>query len=209
MKKIIAILISSLLITGCTVNYDLEVSGNILKEELEIPLYKDKDKILKEVNDAFPIADDFYNKYNYKVEESSDKVKLSFNYKKNFKSSMVARTCFEEFSFNETDTSISIKAGKHFGCLYDAKKVKINITTNNYVQFSNADNVNDNTYTWIIDSTNRSDTDLEIMINKKIKYEKSKSNILKNIFKISMIIFLIAGSIYLYFDLTKNKEQNN
>lgn len=207
MKKTITIFIFAFLLTGCTANYNLEINDTI-KEELRIPINKNKDEILNKVNNLSPVIDDFDSLYKYNIINNNNEVIVEFEYKNNYIDNIISNQCFENYYFNENDEYINITASGKFGCLYDADNININIKTDYYVQQNNSNQINDNKYTWVINSNNKNNVDLSILINKKLIVEEEKTVFVPFV-KILLIISLISIIFYLYKLYCKNKESKN
>ena len=215
MKKIILILFV-LLVTGCTTNYNLEISENSFKESIDIKI--NKNEILTEPDPEGIEVDDpitpflsskdpvfFTNSniyYNKIVQDLGEYYIVNMNYEYNpadFKNSNSLNMCFDNFKFND-EKNYYIHAYGTFYCLY-SDNMTINIKTNNKVLKNNADSVDGNVYTWKIDNNNKNNVDIEFEVTKKVSYTDIFITILLAVIIISLIGFVIY--------ILKNKKRSN
>lgn len=217
MKKII-FLILILLVSGCTSNYNLEISNDSFKENINIKI--DKDLIPTESTQENIELDDpitpflegkqsalFSNEkvyYKKKVTYYDDyvDVTMKYNYTSNkFKDSNSLNLCFDDFVFEDDDTYY-IHAYGTFYCLY-TEDININIKTNNKVIKSNADSINGNVHTWIINSSNYNNVNIEFEVDKGFPWKKV-------LIYGSTIIVVVGGISYsIYYIYNKNKKNNS
>lgn len=213
MKKNILLLLSILLLTGCTIDYNLEIknnkifediSGSVLEEEYEL---KEEDT---DVNlfynllffDQTPVLNgtDVYNK---NIENIDNGVKYNFKhtYKNDFDKSRVINSCFENVDIREEKDYYYVDLSGEFYCLY-ADKINVNVKTKYAVINHNADNIKDNTYTWIIDKNNK---EIHAVISKNIINNTSTES-KPNYFRIIGFIVLIILSGITYFMYKKKNS---
>lgn len=205
-KNIFLIIISLLLLTGCTSEYTLEFSNNGIKENVKIEIDNSdipnkSSNMVSEVDDRitpfieeeqYPFINDYNKKYNKKVTEidSGKRIELSYKYSHTeFKNSQTYNTCFEDKSFVEERNGYILNLNGRFFCRY-SDEVTINIKTNNEVISNNADKVDGNTYTWIINGSNVDKTDIQIEISKKTKTSKY---IIYAILGVILIAIIVLG----------------
>lgn len=208
MKKIILIIIS-ILVVGCSAEYNIVLDEKSIKEELDVYISEKEYNSLDEMTIANMIMDfergyEFYNKEDL-LESSS---KLGYKYKYNnsyeyFASESQAARCYENIKIDIKDT-IRIETSEYFECydLYDnLDELTINIKTKNKVLNNNADKVKGITYTWNINKNNYQNKPIIIEINKE-KNEISNT-----------IIYIIVGCILVgiisLLLLLKIKKANN
>ena len=216
MKKILFLIIFCFLLTGCTVNYNLEIdnesfkesiTGNILNSELEsddnrtdINIYS---YLINSEQNVFKNNDSIlYNKNLNNVENGID---YSYSYefnKNNFNNSRILNECFDKYEAYEEDGIYYISIFGNFNCSY-ADKTNINIKTNHNVLANNADSIKNNTYSWAIEKDNIKDLNLFITID--LNDTKSSSN--WNGFKtFSLIVLLILSGFCIF--IAKKKLNN-
>lgn len=215
MKKIL-LLIIVLLLSGCTVEYDLEFNDLTVKEKIKIgPI----DKLYEnELNYLTPYA--ILNNHQqelYEVDYSNEFLHLNYTYLVNdFRLSETFNDCYELSNFSYDDKYYYILTSKEFKCLSfeknEAKEIKIKFKTNHKVVNSNADSIENDTYVWIINENNKKNKPIEIKLEKDAKKkDNKKEKILDgdffNIFTISIIIFIICIIIYKYL-MNRSKKIN-
>ena len=210
MKKIIIVFIC-IFLCGCTTKYNLEISNNYFKEDIDILFDKDDliiydDEYINsgaEVDDQitpFLESDNFAigtdKKYKKRVKKSDDyiNVLMSYDYdEEEFKNSNTLNECFEHHTYKFDDVYY-IHGYGNFYCLY-TDNIDIVIKTKNNVINNNADEVNGNEYIWHVNSNNINNFDLEIEIEKGFSREYLIYIIVGIlILLISFIIYNIAKS---------------
>ncbi len=215
-KKMLIMILSVLLLTGCTVNYNLEVENNSLKEVIYGTVTKEET-----TNDANSTAPNIVNEliysekvplaegtsaYNREIYENGSDInyKFSYNYDmSDFESSSLINTCFENHEIVDLGDYYSIKLSGNFYCLY-SKKINIAVTSNLKVASNNADKIKDNTYIWTID---KNTTDIELAVDKDTPYTKPIKRGISSTFRIVCFIILIILSLITY--LLYKKKSNN
>ena len=181
MKNKIIILLSLLLLTGCTVNYNLEINKDTLNETITGTVTKEEssqDSNATGLSTVYSIINEdqkpVYNKeelYQKELKESGNNINYTFKYNYNiedFVNSTIINTCFENKEIEEIDNYYSIRLSGNFYCLYN-KKINIAVTSNLKVASNNADKIKDNTYIWTID---KNTTDIELVVDKNTPYTK-------------------------------------
>lgn len=216
MKKILLIILTMLFLTGCTVNYNLEIDGDNLNEVITGNVTKKEYEVKETDNGENLIYALFNNNQNALFDEESpylrtleDKGKtidynFSYLYNYNFDRSTIINTCFEYHMVDETEDYYYIKLSGKFYCMY-SDKININVTSNNAVLENNAMKVDGNVYSWVI----KKDKDADILLNVSKKMKHSDNNKLKvmNTFQIIGLIVLVVLCIITIF-LYKKKNRN-
>ena len=139
MKKILFILITCLLLTGCTVNYNLEINDNNFKETITgSVLNKELDTnnstsinnysfLLNEEQPSFYKNENiFYNKTTNNTQEGID---FDFNYtfnENNFNNSRIINECFDNHIYEYKDNKYYLVVSGKFNCNY-SETTNINI----------------------------------------------------------------------------------
>lgn len=214
MKKKIFLILLPLLLTGCTINYDLvinenniseTITGSVEKSEYEI---KDTDTSLNDFyvlinEDVNPVIteNDLYKKKIINTDNGID-YKYTYNYKNNYDKSRIINTCFENHIIDETEDYYNIKLSGQFYCLY-SDKIYINVTSNYVVLENNADKVDGNKYKWTID--NSDNVNIALTISKSVRYEEPVKAKAISTFQIIGLIIFIVLTIITYF-LYKKKN---
>lgn len=215
MNKKILMLPLLLLLTGCTVNYNLEINEDSLTETISGTVSKEEYELKKEYTSP-PIAYSLINDpqkaiydndselYIKNIRENNDNFEYTFSYiyNNNFDKSSVINTCFENHEIYETDELYHINLSGQFYCLY-SKNININVISNMKVINSNAKKVNGNTYSWTINKPNNVNIQMDISKKEVFKENNKKSNS----FRIVSFIILIILCTIAYF-LYKNKNSD-
>ncbi|MGM9876067.1 MAG: hypothetical protein ACI310_02430 [Bacilli bacterium] len=213
MKKIFFV-ISLFLLSGCTINYNLEIDENQIKENISGEVSKEE-TIIKEEDTGLNIyyvmlyndqkalldGDDLYKK-DINEENNNIKYNYSYTYQNNYDKSRLINTCFKDPIIKETDDLYYIKLEGRFFCMY-SDKVTINVTSNYAVVDNNAQKVEDNTYTWVIDDSNN--VNIYLTVSKTIKNEKpSKTKFISTFQLIGLIVFVVLTGITYFLYRKKN-----
>ena len=214
MKKIIVVLISLLLLTGCTIDYNLVIDKDFIKETITGTAYKEEYEVREEdsglnlfytyINDDInPLisGDGLYTKDINEIDNGIN-YKYDFIYKNNYDKSKIINSCFENSNVKETDTYYSIELSGEFYCLY-SDKININVISNYVVLENNAKEVNGNKYSWVIDDS--SNVNIFLNISKEIKYEEpSKTKFISTFQLVGLIIFAVLTGITYFLYRKKN-----
>ena len=214
MKKIIVVLISLLLLTGCTIDYNLVIDKDSIKETITGTAYKEEYEVREGdsglnlfytyINDDInPLisGDGLYTKDINEIDNGIN-YKYDFIYKNNYDKSKIINSCFENSNVKETDTYYSIELSGEFYCLY-SDKININVISNYVVLENNAKEVNGNKYSWVIDDS--SNVNIFLNISKEIKYEEpSKTKFISTFQLVGLIIFVVLTGITYFLYRKKN-----
>lgn len=216
MKKKIIMLLSILLLTGCTVNYNLEIDDNILKEKITGTVTKEESKQNSKATDISTIYSiineeqkPIYNKeeiYQKSLKDNGNNIDYTFSYNytmEDFINSTIINTCFENHEIEQLDNYYSIRLSGNFYCLY-SKKINIAVTSNLKVASNNTDKIKDNTYIWTID---KNTTDIELVVDKDTPYTKPIKRGISSTFRIVCFIVLVVLSSLAYI-LYKKKNSS-
>lgn len=214
MKRIIVVLISLLLLTGCTIDYNLVIDKDSIKETITGTAYKEEYEVREEdsglnlfytyINDDInPLisGDGLYTKDINEIDNGIN-YKYDFIYKNNYDKSKIINSCFENSNVKETDTYYSIELSGEFYCLY-SDKININVISNYVVLENNAKEVNGNKYSWVIDDSGN--VNIFLNISKEIKYEEpSKTKFISTFQLVGLIIFAVLTGITYFLYRKKN-----
>ena len=230
MKKKIFIICLLLLTFGCSSQYNLNIKDDRIEESIvskisndEIPASSNL-KIMGDIevddqitpfikNDQFPFINDETIKYDKSVKNKDGytTVTLRHNYSFDDYKRSKAYNCFENKDFYEDNGFYNISLYGTFYCFH-GDDITINVKTDFKVVNNNADIVDNNVYTWVIDE--ESHTNKEIILKMK-KPLLSNSGIKKTIFNspivaviIILLLFVIIVSSAVYFVRRKNAENN-
>lgn len=170
-KRIVILLLMLIITTGCTCEYNLKIENGTYKETvvLESSDASETANFNKQWNistnktinnlglDPSPEEIPVDNVYSYNLTGN----KLTFNYDFNqneYKYSTAISKCYANFSISNYNNRTVISTSSNPICFDDypnLTKVTIKITVDEKVVSSNADTVNDNTYTWILTKENK------------------------------------------------------
>lgn len=191
-KRIIVLVISLLLMTGCTCEYNLTIDNSNYQESISIN-GTTNDEIIHFNNDwKVPIDKNEYNNISgepgTKVEIDTDiyQYKLTGNNltftndftKSNLNNSTAISICYDKVTIQNYEDSIIISTSNKVQCFNkypSLTNIKINITTDKPVKKHNADSVNKNTYTWNISQNDSESKPINMIINNKYS-EPSKES---------------------------------
>ena len=215
MKKIIFLLLICLLLTGCTVNYNLDINdnnfketlaGNVLNTELNNNDNTDINMFTYLINGdqpAFYKNDNIF--FNKATNNTTNGIDFDYSYtfnEYNFNNSRIINECFDNHIYEYKDNTYYLVVSGKFNCNY-SEKTNINITTDYNVTANNAQAIKNNTYTWTIDENNKDNIYFFITIDKT---KKSNFDFQWNTFKtIGLIIIILLSGICIYF-LKKDKN---
>lgn len=216
MKKILLIMLTMLFLTGCTVNYNLEIDGDNLNEVITGNVTKKEYEVKETDNGENLIYALFNNDQNALFDEESpylrtleDKGKtidynFSYLYNYNFDRSTIINTCFEYHMVDETEDYYYIKLSGKFYCMY-SDKININVTSNNAVLENNAMKVDGNVYSWVI----KKDKDADILLNvsKKMKHSNNKLKVMNTFQIIGLVVLVVLCIITIFLYKKKNRNE--
>ena len=204
MKKIFLLLITTILLTGCTATYKIDFTQDTINDVILIETDSENvNNATTTTTDTFTQklgewenGHDFYKRDLVTTDEKTGyQYTYSFNYDEYDAMSQI-RKCYNDFNL-KYDNYISLSTSKEFLCKTyypEVKNFTIKITSEYEITNSNADSIKDNTHTWYINANNYKNKPINIQINKEQKYTKKNedtSSIIKSIFKIIFFIILI------------------
>lgn len=214
MKKIIILLLTILLLSGCSVEYNLEINELGIKENIDIGKF-DASKIDDfEYLTPYAILNDLEQKF-YLFEYSNQVLNLSYDFDfLDFNMSESFNQCYDVSNFSYDDNYFYILTSGEFKCLsylgYTSDEVKINIKSDYKVVSSNADYFEDNIYTWVVNKNNKNNKPIDIVFDRNSNVKKRRLNIFSRFgtaimaLGVLLVIFFIILIINL-FSKRKNK----
>lgn len=215
MKKKILIFIVTLLMTGCNVVYNINISDNLVAESTSI-YYESKD--FASTNPSFNSDNNVssinsYNERDYKAfnniydntyydkkiinDDIGSGINLSYSFNHdNFHNSNLINYCIGDSVVTKDDKYIIVDAKDLYYCFYKdpyelLSTLQINITTKLKVLKNNADEVRGNTYIWNYDKSNASDKNIYIKIKRGTNYTNLFIFILFVVIIVCLIVFLV------------------
>lgn len=222
MKKALSLFLLIFLLTGCSVQYNLDLTNDQVQEKMQI-IEDDNTseyfETLKNFNgnvsasymEEEPDTTEKLPGYEYyDIENNSDEEKVNLSLEhifatEEFKNSNIINTCYDNVNFINNDKNIDISTSSRFLCFkkYVAtKKIEVNITTNKKITEHNADTVSGNTYTWVIDRTNAYNKPIRLSSVTENKVEKEENTK----FNLIVILSAIGGFLILIFALISYKK---
>lgn len=219
--KVVFLVFFLAMLSGCSVQYNLEFKDYKLTEQIHIVLegldYRtDKIDYLKNFKFLAISKGRDQVEYQKNFNDQNGKFVASYNYEykiEDFYKNNVLNHCYDSFSLVEDNDYYLLSTGKTFNCLsveyQPVDEYVINITTNHKVLEHNADKVSNNKYSWIIDNNdNEAYATKPIMIKFSKEIDKGiLDNAAVTIIAILVTILIIGGIIFLiaYY---KNKQAN-
>ena len=174
-KKILLLVITLFLITGCEPKLTYEINSGKIVENISVDVNDDYSKSkLEDTIEFYGYNKD--NGYKYNVSPNSDgyniKIKGSKQGLEGFtENNNLLNTCYNivDFNYEKDEKKYYLGTSKGYSCMtYDYMEttgVTITIKTFNKVYDSNADEKGFGTYTWKIDETNYKDSSIMIIVS--------------------------------------------
>lgn len=218
MKKVILLLMCIFLLTGCTVNYSLDINDNSIKESASLKISKETLgseglAIIKENKDK--LTKDGVPYYKKQVTEGFNDVTIKYthNYEDlDISSSKFLNQCFRSGKSTIENGVLIIETQAPFQCYnkYGTEKITeatIVINTKLNVLENNADEVNGNKYIWNITADNYYEKTILI----KMSMPKGNGYLLNDnktiiMVGISIIVIIFIGIIYMLIRSKKNNK---
>lgn len=208
MKKILLLLVLSLLITGCTSSYEI-IFDESINEKITINYDGDIYKVVEDfdfegdsfyfeselVNSRIPSLigfEDYYTK-NIDVKNNKSTITLDYEYEYDtFEKSYLINECFEKSNFINKDDYYYVSLGGAFYC-FGADHFTLKMKTDYKVIKNNADKEEDGYYIWDIEDVNEEDK-VELQISKVVKNNSNKTFKIsfKLIFGIVLVLVMIG-----------------
>ena len=211
MKKIILLFMFTILLTGCSCDYELNISDDKVVENVDISLpysmdSDDRSKFLEYTKvDNLAVVGGLDNPYydmSARADNYGDIYNFNYSYDKEhpIKNARAMKSCFEKYKVEETSSYYMFVFRGEFKCKYKFNDVNITVKTNNEVPKHNSTDYDEKegVYRWKIDSSNASDVDIKLLVQKDKYPEKIKeqsNNLFINIFLIVGILVSIVGGI--------------
>ena len=211
MKKIILLFMFTILLTGCSCDYELNISDDKVVENVDISLpysmdSDDRSKFLEytKVDNLAVVGglDNAYYDMSARADNYGDVYNFNYSYDKEhpIKNARTMQSCFEKYKVEETSSYYMFVFRGEFKCKYKFDDVNITVKTNNEVPKHNSTDYDEKegVYRWKIDSSNASDVDIKLLVQKDKYPEKIKeqsNNLFINIFLIVGILVSIVGGI--------------
>ena len=197
MKKILILISFLLILSGCTVNYNITIDEDNIKEDINvidnITSTRTREDIISFYNSWYPVYmyDGIINDYSTKLDDAiyynksnlidnGDNLIYTFSY--NHKIDDYSKnTIWNLYLINNyltnSSSKISIYSGKGMQLFNKSAitNLNINITTDLEVLEHNADKVSNNTYTWEYNLDNFRSKSVKLVLNKEEKQDEEES----------------------------------
>mgnify|MGYP007107307915 CR=1 FL=1 len=198
MKKLIFIIISLLILSGCNANYSLSYKDGKFTEEINIEDFYDDQNNEGEPHISYyenePVYYDINNTDVYKVEikkrfNGNYDLKFIANYNKiSYSNSIILNQCIEYFKYEENDKTIYITAYGKYTC-YGFEGLSIDFSSDKKISYSNAQKIKNNKHYWEYEYGDYIDIELEINKNEEVLFP---------LYYLKYIFYIIAFSIIIY-----------
>lgn len=183
MKRVILCIICLICLTGCSVQYDLDITEDSISEATKIYTDVTKNEMYADLlltnffSDSTKIFEPIYfndDNYDYYLGGYQEKVRYydvksylknnyqgleiqnAFSFSDYYRSSAVKK-CFDELNIQKSENIYLIRTSNRcnvFNTYSLLDEIKVNVHTDLEIISNNADYVNGNTYTWIINREN-------------------------------------------------------
>lgn len=224
--KHISIIFLILLLSGCNVEYKIDLDKNLnIEENIKlIPTTTEDEEKFKEFNLFIPInkeVDDFetlekkqkdIKYYNQKKSNTTIQFNYQFN-KDDYINSSFVNKAYEFISVTQLKDELVLSTSKEF-LLYEMyenlEEVKITINSKYKLIKSNADEEEKHSYTWIINKENAYEKNIYLKLDTTTEdltiREKIENGDYLNIFTISIVLFIIGYFLYKIIQRKGNKR---
>ena len=228
-KKILTLILLIFMVSGCSVEVNLDISDNKIKESNDItvlenaiytkeilrtsfrdyiPIYA-SDLIVDTVPDQ-PFSDVLY--YNKNTTDLGNGYRFNYSYDFDIDKYGDARTIkdgFRDYSYSYRNDIISLSTDNE-GLIYFndyplLEEVTVNIKTDYLVEENNADSVNGNTYTWVFNKDSKKSIDIVIDTSKSGDRVLGIVNV-STVITIGVVIGIVL--VILVILLIRNKKNN-
>ena len=217
MKKVLLLLITLILLTGCTATYNINIKDKTIEDSIKV--YTDSKKVQnadkKTITEFSEKLGEWERGYEYYKREiyTTDKITgynytYTFNYEE-YDAMSQLRKCYKDFKITNENNNITLSTSNEFLCktyYQEIDKIEINISSEYKITESNADRKENNIHTWNINKNNYKNKPIIIKINKNIESQKEeKNNKNNNIFQLLITILFFTLILILIIRKKKNK----
>ena len=228
-KKILTLILIIFMVSGCSVEVNLDISYNKIKESNDItvlenaiytkeilrtsfrdyiPIYA-SDLIVDTVPDQ-PFSDVLY--YNKNTTDLGNGYRFNYSYDFDIDKYGSARTIkegFRDYSYSYRNDIISLSTDNEGLIYFDEypllEEVTVNIKTDYLVEENNADSVDGNTYTWVFNKDSKKSIDIVIDTSKSGDRVLGIVNV-STVITIGVVIGIVL--VILVILLIRNKKNN-
>ena len=216
-KKYLTLIVICITLTGCTLQYNIELDKNSINEKIVLQIQNNKldsisfNKLTSDSNSVY-LNDNQY--YNVKYDTQNNISKFTYTYKhdiNNYQNAKILNRCYRTNNVKKENNKITIDMKGIFNCANKESntyidEAQINITTKLKVTENNADEIKNNTYTWNINQSNYQNKPIHLVAN----IPKDNTNLInetKNLI-ILVLFFVIPITIIGIIIYTKHKKRN-
>lgn len=194
------------LCTGCTIEYNINITDDEIQEVINVTDYistnRSEYEILDHYNTWYPTfvnfikegesieIEDYSEKldgieyHDKKINKINDRYEYSYNYTYDidefYDSYAIANAFIEPTVHNDSNSLVLRTSKKNLLCQYDYfDSLKVNITIDPDVyklNYTNTSNIKNHTYTWTLDRSNCSDSQIILTLDKKNITKESNPN---------------------------------
>jgi|GEM_PF-3097477 len=191
-KKIFSLLFLVVIISGCTVNYEINLDNENKAETIRITAYGELQNSYISSIHTWPQTA-FYGQVGAtEVPEKIDGIEyydsvlsgnvltLKYNFSRNnYLTSRAVKSCYKNFNFEENLHSMILSTSNEAECLkeYDElTSIRVVIRTGQPVSRHNADSTSGNQYIWNIDKTNYQNKPIYLEVRKESEIASSEES---------------------------------
>lgn len=215
MKKFIVLFLTLILLSGCTFEYNVQVTKKVISEDNVIYIdnvgYNDIEASFENLVSRYTGPTNSLGMYSSSIVNRDDlfgiSYKRNYNYS-DYNKSISFSSCYDAYKMIEENGKLIISTSKEFNCFDKYKeldKVIVNLTSDYYVEKSNADIVEKNKYTWYINK-DEIDNPINVTIDLNKPIISSKYAWL-NAFTITVLAIAIIGIIVFLVSI-RSKRKN-
>ena len=190
MKRLLILFVSIFILSGCEAVYNIDIDNDFEETIIVNPANASEQEELKKMNFKYPA---FYDPNRVEDEcevlediprydmQLTDKLQYTYKFKGLYDKSNIANMSVYNFFVyysNDSERESRINAKNFSNVFYyypELTKLTLNVKTTNPVSYNNADSVNGNVYTWII-NRNNSEREISIVFKNNKKYSHTTNN---------------------------------
>ena len=215
-KKLLIFLCIMFLITGCSVNYDLTIDNDSFSEDIDVNLVSER-FIGDEYCNIPSVVSSTTEKYDCNITNSGINYNIKYNYTYDLNSvnnGFFINRCYSDVDIQDTGEKLLLSTGGYFDCIYmedigKVDNVNINIKTDLEVLNNNADSINGNVYTWVINETNYENKPINMELKKSVNIEKVIEENDNSFTLIFVITFILIVILVIYLVIRFKAKKNN
>lgn len=228
MKKLY-LLFLLIILSGCSVQYKLDIDKNInLIEKISVTaLSKTESEQIKNYDGYLPIDIELDEPYifeekvegieYYDIKKNDNNSNINFNYSYNidkFNNNIFVKNCYKYVTTTKKENELILSTSKEFLCFEqyeELENVTVTITSKYKLKETNADTVEHNQYIWNINKSNANNRNLYLSLDiskRDLNFlEKLKEGEYTSIFTLTITLLLIG--IVVYFIIKRKGDIRN